>query len=84
MPATGVGWHYIAPSKFTQNAFLNSFNGRFREDCLNDTPFSTRFEARSAAAGRKDEYKPLESTFGAWLMPPAKFAMKLMSKIWAA
>lgn len=28
---TGVEWHYIAPGKPTQNAFVESFNGRFRE-----------------------------------------------------
>lgn len=34
---TGVAWHYIAPGKPTQNAFVESFNGRFRDECLNDT-----------------------------------------------
>ena len=28
---TGVTWHYIAPGKPTQNAFVESFNGRFRD-----------------------------------------------------
>lgn len=31
---TGVAWHYIAPGKPTQNAFVESFNGRFRDECL--------------------------------------------------
>ena len=33
----GVEWHYIAPGKPTQNAFVESFNGRLRDECLNDT-----------------------------------------------
>jgi putative transposase len=37
---TGVAWHYIAPGKPTQNAFVESFNGRLRNECLNDTLFS--------------------------------------------
>lgn len=45
---TGVEWHYIAPGKPTQNAFVESFNGRFRDECLTDTLFSTLVEARSA------------------------------------
>ena len=45
---TNVEWHYIAPGKPTQNAFVESFNGHFRDECRNDTLFSTLTEARSA------------------------------------
>src|SRR5947208_11894650 len=34
---TGVDWHYIAPGKPTQNAFIESFNGRLRDELLNET-----------------------------------------------
>jgi transposase InsO family protein len=47
---TGVEWHYIAPGKPTQNAFVESFNGRFRDECLNDTLFSTHAEAARGCA----------------------------------
>ena len=57
---TGVEWHYIAPGKPTQNAFVESFNGRFRDECLNDTLFSTLFstlsKARSAISSWKEDY----------------------------
>lgn len=33
---SGVEWHYIAPGKPTQNAFAESFNGRFRDECPNE------------------------------------------------
>ncbi len=36
---TGVEWHYIAPGKPTQNAFIESFNGRLRDEFLNETLF---------------------------------------------
>ena len=36
---TGVQWHYIAPGKPTQNAFCEAFNGRFRDECLNENLF---------------------------------------------
>jgi transposase InsO family protein len=29
----GVGWHYIAPGKPQQNAFVESFNGKLRDEC---------------------------------------------------
>jgi putative transposase len=35
----GVGWHYIAPGKPIENAFVESFNGRFRDECLNEHVF---------------------------------------------
>ena len=30
----GVEWHYIAPGKPMQNGFVESFNGRLRDECL--------------------------------------------------
>jgi transposase InsO family protein len=29
-----IDWHYIAPGKPTQNAFIESFNGRLRDELL--------------------------------------------------
>jgi len=43
----GVEWHYIAPGKPTQNAFVESFNGRLRDECLNEHLFSSLGDARS-------------------------------------
>ena len=34
-----VGWHYIAPGKPVENAFAESFSGRFRDECLNEHIF---------------------------------------------
>ena len=34
-----VAWHYIAPGKPMQNAFIESFNGRLRDELLNETLF---------------------------------------------
>jgi putative transposase len=43
---TGVEWHYIAPGKPVQNAFVESFNGRFRDECLYVEVFACLGEAR--------------------------------------
>ena len=32
-----VEWHYTMPGKPTQNAFVESFNGRMRDELLNET-----------------------------------------------
>ena len=38
--STGIGWHYTAPGKPQQNGFIESFNGRLRDELLNETPVS--------------------------------------------
>jgi putative transposase len=34
-----VAWHYIAPGKPTQNGFVELFNGRIRDELLNESLF---------------------------------------------
>ena len=36
-----VAWHYIAPGKSTQNAFIESFNGSLRDELLNEMLFAS-------------------------------------------
>ncbi len=38
---TGVGWHYIASGKPIQNGFIKCFHGGCRDECLNETLFSS-------------------------------------------
>jgi len=42
----GVKLHFIQPGKPTQNAYVESFNGKFRDECLNDNWFSTMQQAK--------------------------------------
>jgi putative transposase len=42
-----VGWHYIAPGKPQQNGFIESFNGRLRDELLNETLFRSLPHARA-------------------------------------
>jgi len=42
-----VEWHYIAPGKPMQNGFVESFNGRLRDECLNEHLFSSYAHARA-------------------------------------
>jgi putative transposase len=49
-----INWHYTAPGKPTQNAFIESFNGRLRGELLNETLFPSLQHARATlAAWRK-------------------------------
>ncbi len=51
-----VEWHYIAPGKPTQNAFVESFNGRLRDECLNETLFTSLAQARAILAAWQQDY----------------------------
>ena len=53
---SGLEWHYIAPGKPTQNAFVESFNGRFRDECLNEEVFTSLAEARSVIERWRQDY----------------------------
>jgi len=52
----GIDWHYIAPGKPTQNAFVESFNGRLRDECLNETLFTSVRHARVELAIWRQDY----------------------------
>ena len=51
-----VEWHYIAPGKPTQNAFIESFNGRLRDELLNETLFTSLAQARVALGCWRRDY----------------------------
>ena len=53
---TGVAWHYIAPGKPQQNGFVESFNGKFRDECLNEEVFANLAEARAVIEGWRLDY----------------------------
>jgi transposase InsO family protein len=54
---TGVDWHYIDPGKPMQNAFIESFNGRLRDEFLNETLFTSLAQARAALEEWRRDYK---------------------------
>jgi putative transposase len=45
-----IDWHFIAPGKPMQNGFVESFNGRMRDELLNETIFRDLDHARSVIA----------------------------------
>lgn len=70
----GIDWHYIAPGKPTQNAFIESFNGRLRDELLNETLFSSLDHAREALADWKDDYNTVRPHSAIGNVPPAIYA----------
>ena len=53
---TGVDWHYIAPGKAQQNGFVESFNGKLRDECLNEEIFANLAEARAVIERWRQDY----------------------------
>jgi len=52
----GVHLHFIQPGKPVQNAFVESFNGKFRDECLNEHWFVTLQEAQLVIEAWRREY----------------------------
>jgi putative transposase len=52
----GVHLHFIQPGKPVQNAFIESFNGKFRDECLNEHGFLTLQEAQLVIEALRREY----------------------------
>jgi len=67
---TGVGWHYIAPGKPQQNGFNESFNGRLRDELLNETLFRSLPHARAVLeAWRRDYNEARPHSKLGWMTP---------------
>lgn len=70
----GVKQHFIRPGKPMENAFIESFNGRFRDECLNDNWFMSLAEAREIIEAWRIDYnqnRPHSSLNG---LTPEEFA----------
>jgi len=52
----GVRLHFIDPGKPVQNAFIESFNGKMRDECLNEHWFATLVEARQTIEAWRRDY----------------------------
>lgn len=72
----GVEWHYIAPGKPMQNGFVESFNGRLRDECLNEHLFRSYRHAREIIEEWRIDYnlhRPHTSLDG---LTPNEFATR--------
>jgi putative transposase len=71
-----VEWHYIAPGKPMQNGFVESFNGRLRDECLNEHLFHNLNKARQIIEAWRIDYntnRPHTSLNG---LTPTEFAAR--------
>ena len=71
---TRVAWHYIAPGKPMQNAFIESFNGRLRDELLNETLFTSLAQARVALRCWRTDYNDARPHSRLGWKTPSEFA----------
>lgn len=80
---SGVEWHYIAPGKPMQNGYVESFNGRMRDELLNETLFLSLDHARVVIAAWAEDYNQERPHSSLGYETPAAFAAEL-NKQWPA
>jgi len=70
----GIRHILIQPGRPMQNGYIESFNGKFRDECLNEQWFETLMQARSAISAWRQDYNEVRPHSSCGRMPPAKFA----------
>jgi putative transposase len=70
----GIRHILIQPGRPMQNGYIESFNGKFRDECLNEQWFETLQQARTAIAAWRQDYNQVRPHSSCNRMPPASFA----------
>lgn len=75
--ANGVKLLLIQPGKPTQNAYVESFNGKFRDECLNENWFVSLDHARAVISEWRRDYNEVRPHSSLAKRTPAEFAAGL-------
>jgi len=70
-----LSWHDIVPGKPRQNALAECFFGRLRDECLNETLFTSLAQARSVLASWQRDYNHVRPHSGLGGATPAEFSV---------
>jgi len=73
----GVRLHFIEPGKPTENAFIEAFNGRFRDECLNENWFLDLHDARCIIEAWRIDYNANRPHSALGYATPDEFAASL-------
>ena len=66
----------IEPGRPMQNGYIESFNGRFRDECLNEHWFDNLDQARQVIAAWRRDYNEVRPHGSIGRIPPAQFAQQ--------
>ena len=70
----GLQWHTIQPGRPMENGYVESFNGRFRDECLNENWFSNLADARDKITQWKRDYNETRPHSSLQYRTPVEFA----------
>jgi putative transposase len=76
----GVKLHFIAPGKPEQNAYVESFNGKFRDECLNQHWFGDLEEAREMIETWRQDYNQQRPHSALGYQTPKEFAAEIAAR----
>ena len=72
----GVKLHFIEAGKPVQNAYIESFNGKFRDECLNENWFVSLAEARQRIEAWRRDYNQVRPHSSLGYQTPEEFAAR--------
>lgn len=70
----GVRLHFITPGKPVENAYVESFNGKLRDECLNENWFESLAEARGVVEAWRVDYNQARPHSALGYRTPEEFA----------
>ena len=79
-PKRGVALRLIEPGEPTQNAYIESFNGRFRDECLNEHWFTSLAHAQAVIETWRREYNEERPKKGLGGLTPVAYAHQLTAR----
>ena len=75
----GIQLDFIAPGRPVQNTYIESFNGRLRDECLNQHWFRSLTEARDVIVAWREEYNKTRPHSSLGDVPPEAFAARWLA-----
>lgn len=77
----GIDLHFIRPGKPIENCFVESFNGKFRDECLNQHWFASLREARIEIETWRQDYNRVRPHSSLGQVPPREFARESLRSL---
>lgn len=78
--ANGVALHFIDPGKPVQNAFIESFNGKFRDECLNQNWHTSLEDARRIIEAWRVDYNTVRPHSSLGYRTPEEYAAQVAAR----
>jgi putative transposase len=79
----GIRHILIQPGRPMQNGYIESFNGKFRYECLNEQWFQSMPQARDCIAEWRKDYNEVRPHSSLGRIPPSQFAQQQRIQIFA-